>query len=158
MIYHRTSNLELVDRILRQREIYEISSDDYSPDPEQFKANRDPAIWYVLAGNADLLGIFALFPQNTICWEVHLAMMPWATTNEKWAAARGFLPWLWKHTPCQRVTAEVPAFNRAARMYAVHGLGLRCVGRQHGAFLKYGELHDLVLFGRSREEGSGQHA
>lgn len=158
MLYHRTGNFDLVDRIFRQPEIYEFSGDDTLPEPDEFKVNRDPAIWYVLAGNADLVGIFSLLPQNAICWEVHTAMMSWASTAEKWAAARGFVPWLWSHTPCRRLTAAVPSFNRAARMYAIHGLGLHCVGRQHDAFLKNGRLHDLVLFGRSREEGSPQHA
>lgn len=157
MDYHRTRNFDLVDRIYRQPGIYEVSGDDTLPEkPDDFKVNRDPGIWYVLAGgdDYDLTGIFCLMPENAICWEVHGAMMPWVSSKEKWAAGRCFMPWLWSHTPCRRLTASVPAFNRKAMFYLIHGLGMKWAGRQSKAFLKYGKLHDLVLFGRSREEGS----
>ena len=79
-------------------------------------------------------------------------MMPWSSTTEKWDAARHFLAWLWSHTPCRRLTAAVPSFNREAQVYLTNGIGMRYVGRHEKAFLKYGSLHDLVLYGRSAEE------
>jgi RimJ/RimL family protein N-acetyltransferase len=155
MEYRRTRNFSLLDDIFRQPEIYEFSGDDtLPPEPGEFKVRRESAVWYVLAEAGDfgdIIGLFVLMPQNAICWEVHGAMMPWSSTTAKWDAARQFLPWLWSHTPCRRVTAAVPACNRRARVYVTYGMGMRYVGRHEKAFLKYGQLHDLVLFGMSAE-------
>jgi hypothetical protein len=120
--------------------------DDYAPPAEEFRPNDHPDIWYVLA---DDFGLFTLLPQNRVCWEVHAVMMPWASTSNRWCAARSLPAWLAEHTACRRLTAAVPATNWPALVYGTHGIGLRYVGRQHSAFMKGGKLQDLILLGRS---------
>lgn len=151
MEYRRTTNYGVVESILRIPEIYEHSGDDSKPAlPGDFEANRHEAIWYVVAiEKGEITGLFSLFPQNSICWDLHVAMLPWTSTGAKWCAARGFMPWLRSNTECRRLTAAVPAFNRAALYYGTHGLGMKYAGRHERAFLRHGQLHDLVLLGRS---------
>lgn len=151
MEYRRTTNYGVIESILRQKGVYEYSGDDSMPTlAVDFEANRHPAIWYVVAiEQGEITGLFSLCPANSICWDLHVAMLPWAATGAKWCAARGFLPWVWRSTECRRVTAAVPSFNRRALYYGTHGLGMRYAGRHERAFLKDGQLHDLVLLGRS---------
>jgi len=145
---HRTGDLELVREILTWPGMYEQMGDDSLPPEHAYEVPDDPRIWYVVATNGSrLVGLFVLIPQNLVCWEVHAAMMPWATPREKWAAARALPEWLGDNTECRRLTAAVPANNGPAIVYGTHGIGLRYVGRQPAAFLRGGHLQDLVLLG-----------
>lgn len=148
----RTTDLETVREILISPSIYSLMGDDYAPPPHEFEVNRDPRIRYVLVyggKNLDVLGLFTLLPQNRVCFEVHVAMLPWARPAQKWAAARALPDWLAANTECRRLTAAVPDVNRPAIIYGTHGLGMRYAGRQEAAFMRHGKLRDLVLLGRS---------
>jgi hypothetical protein len=98
-----------------------------------------------------VIGLFCLFPTNAVCWDLHVVMYPWATTAEKWQAARELIPWLAKHTACKRITGAIPEPKRQAMIYATHGLGMRYAGRQPKAIMLDGRLRDLVLYGRPVE-------
>ena len=146
----RVTDLNRVRAILTARDIYCAMGDDFTAVIEDFRPNDHPAIWYVEVESAgEPIGLFSLFPQNRVCWEVHVAMLPWATTREKWAAARALPGWLAEHTECKRLTAAVPHCNWPAIVYGTHGIGMRFVGRQEKAFMKHGVLQDLVLLGLS---------
>ena len=147
MEFTRTRNLEQVYQILTCPSIYQMMGDDYLPPAEDFEPNNHPDIVYLIAGEFALVGLFSLFPQNKICWELHVALLPWAKKEEKLDAARSLVPWLREHTECKRLTASVPACNRPAVIYGVHGIGMRYVGRQPKAFLRNGQLQDLVILG-----------
>jgi hypothetical protein len=151
MDFQRTTDLDHVYKILTCPAIYMLMGDDYLPPAEEYRVPDNPDIVYLIAGGSALVGLFALFPLNRICWEVHVAMLPWAKTWEKWEAARELVPWLAQHTDCKRLTASVPACNRTAIVYGTHGIGLRYVGRHEKAFLRYGRLQDLIILGRSVE-------
>jgi hypothetical protein len=145
----RTRDFESVNGILTAPEIYPLIGDDYTPPVEDFRVNEHPDIWYVAVLNSWVgLGLFSLIPQSRVCWEVHVAMLPSATTREKWAAARMLPGWLAQYTECKRLTAAVPACNWPAIVYGTHGIGMRYVGRQNRAFMKHGVLQDLILLGR----------
>lgn len=153
MQFARTLDLDLVQKLLTHPKIYSLMGDDSLPPREQFEVNRHPAIQYVTvskSGSSEIIGIFMLCPENTVCWQLHIAMLPWAKTEEKWAAAREFIPWLKDNTGCRRLTAAAPSCNQRAVAYCTHGLGMHYVGRQEQAFLKFGILHDLILLGRSQ--------
>jgi hypothetical protein len=145
----RTTDYGLVRSILTAPGIYELIGDDFSPPREKFAVNTHPLIRYVTAEDdaRGLFGLFCLFPQNYICWELHVVMLPGATAPEKWGAARGLLPWLAGNTGCRRLTAMVPQHNAAARIYVSHGVGMRYVGRHQQAFPYRGQLEDLLIFG-----------
>lgn len=151
MKFARTQDLDLVGRILTHPKLYSQMGDDSLPPREQFEVNRHPAIHYVtVEDRGSLLGLFMLCPENSVCWQFHVAMLPQAKTEEKWAAAREFIPWLKENTECRRLTAAAPSCNQRAVTYCTHGLGMHYVGRQEQAFLKFGILHDLILLGRSQ--------
>lgn len=146
--FRRTRDFDTVHSMLTVPSAYEQLGDDFVPPVEEFRVNDHPHIWYVLVTSADgPIGLFTLCPANAVCWELHVVMMPWARTAEKWAAARRLPYWLAANTPCRRLTAAVPASNWPAIVYGTHGIGLRYVGRQPAAFQKGGKLQDLVILG-----------
>lgn len=146
----RTVDYKSVWGILTSPEIYPLIGDDYSPPWYRFVVNEHPDIWYLAVHHAGrLIGLFTLCPQNRVCWELHAVMLPAAGTRDKWQAARALPVWLAEHTECRRLTAAVPACNGPAIVYGTHGIGMRYVGRHAAAFMKGGQLHDLVLLGRS---------
>jgi RimJ/RimL family protein N-acetyltransferase len=146
----RSKDFRLVWGILTEPEIYPLIGDDFSPPWWRFRVNEHPDIWYVAVHDAGrLIGMFSLVPQNRVCWELHAVMLPGAGTVEKWRAARALPAWLAENTECRRLTAAVPACNGPAIAYGTHGIGMHYVGRQVKAFQKNGQLHDLVLLGRS---------
>jgi hypothetical protein len=148
--FRRITDFEDVRRILTSRDTYYALGDDFLDPPEEFQVNEHPDIWYVGAHNsAGIIGLFSLMPENRICWQVHVVMLPWATTREKWEAARELPGWLAKNTECKRLTAAVPSTNWPALIYGTHGIGLQYVGRQAKAFMKGGHLQDLILLGLS---------
>ena len=136
--------------ILTQPCVYDWIGDDYTPPAEEFRVNAHPDIWYLAVhSETALVGMFSLFPQNRVCWELHVVMLPWASTREKWQAARSLPSYLAEHTECRRLTAAVPASNWPAIVYGTHGVGMRYVGRQTAAVMKGGKLQDMVLLGLS---------
>jgi len=147
--FYRTKDLKHVRTILVCPRIYSQMGDDYAPEPEDFTPNQHPDIWYLVAGRSALIGLFCLVPQNRVCWEVHVALLPFSKTKERWEAARGLAPWLAQNTPCKRLVASVPSNNWPAIVYGTHGMGMRYVGRHERAFMKEGQLQDLVILGRS---------
>lgn len=152
MQFARTRDLDVVKKIVTFPKLYSMMGDDSLPPREQFEPNAHPAIHYVTveARERGILGMFMLCPENSVCWQLHVTMLPWAKAQEKWSAAREFIPWLQENTECRRLTASVPSFNRRAVIYGIQGLGMKYVGRQPRAFAKFGELHDLILLGRSQ--------
>jgi hypothetical protein len=151
MDFTRTKDLDHVYKILTCPAIYRMMGDDYLPPPEKFQVNDHPDIWYVIIGTSAMVGLFCLFPQNSICWDLHAAILPWASKHEKREAGRDLVPWLYRNTECRRLTASVPASNRQAIVYGTHAIGMKYVGRQEKAFLRNGKLQDLVILGRSVE-------
>lgn len=150
MEFSRVHDYELVRLILTVEGVYGGIGDDHSPPAEEFEPNRHPDIWYVIARSLrGLIGLFMLIPKSQVNWELHAAMLPWATTRDKWDAARGLPAWLAEHTGCRHLTAEVPVSNRRAIVFGTHGLGMRFVGRHTAAFLKNGCLQDVTVLERS---------
>src|SRR5215472_3685812 len=143
MHLRRTRDYDQIYGLLTCPEIYRSMGDDFLPDPREFQVNEHPLSFYVLASNEQtVIGLFSLFPQNMVCWEVHAAMLPQAKTAEKWASAKQLPAWLAENTRCKRLVASVPDGNKAAMIYATHGIGMRYVGRQPKAFMKDGQLQD----------------
>ena len=91
MIFELTKDYALVKAILTHPAIYGEMGDDDLPDPEKFVVNDHPLARYVLAWrepHAGLVGVFCFYPQNRICWQGHVAMLPWVSTREKWRAGQ----------------------------------------------------------------------
>jgi hypothetical protein len=129
--------------------------DDYTSPSARFEVNAHPAIWYVMGAESSELGDvmgMCLSHRTTSVGSCTLRSLPGlkARTN---GPQRGKLPpWLRENTECRRLTAAVPKCNRPAIMYRILGIGMKVVGVHPKAFMKHGELQDLVLLGRSVQD------
>lgn len=153
LTFERTTDYRLIRAIITHPGLYRQMGDDSLPhDPERFEVNQHPGIWWILAWDGhQLLGLFPVYPENAICWQIHVAMLPETTTAQKWRCARRIIPWIWEHTRCRRIVAHVPATNKKAIAFGTHGMKLQIFGRNQQSFLHNGKLDDVVLMGRSRE-------
>ena len=131
-------------------ELYRWLRDDDGPDPEEFYPNASPHVHYVLAwDDAELLGVVITHPINTVCWEVHHAILPSAWGARAHAIGLEFERWLWANTPAETAAGFTPACNRLALRYARQH-GMRETGRIPRAYRRGGELFDLVVFAKTR--------
>lgn len=159
MTFERTKDYKAVRAILTDPELYPYMTDDFAPAAEEFRVNEHPGIWYVLVSEgSSLYGMFIFLPCNEIAWEVHVAFFRGTPVAITRAAGAEVMEWLWKNTPCRRLTASVPACNRAAVGYGLHAMGLVKYGVNEASFMKRGKLWDQVLLGASRVAGQGQLA
>lgn len=148
----RTTDVELIKRVVTDPAVYPHASDDYSPSPAAWEPLVDDCIWYVKASDGDeLLGLWMFHPENAICWKVHTCLLPNAYGARAKVAAKMMAEWLWDHTPCQRLVTDVPAFNRLAFHFARRA-GMEQFGVNPKSFMKNGQLHDQILLGMSRSE------
>jgi len=150
--FARTQDMGLVREIMTIPAIYRAISDDSRPPIEQYEPPDHPAIWYLLAYDGDdLLGLWVLVPENSICWDVHTCLLPLAlgVKGRSVAAARGAIQWVWKNTDCRRLVTKVPAFNRLALRFSRES-GMKEYGLNPKSYLKDGALHDQILLGVSR--------
>jgi hypothetical protein len=153
MTFERTGRYSLVHTILTDSRLYDYMGDDFAPPRELFHVNKHPDIWYVLVYEGyDVLGLFCLFPENTLCWTAHVALYRGMAPERTRRIGRELMAWLWEHTPCRRLIASVPECNRAAVKYGLdpEGMNLRVFGVNEKSFKKYGKLWGQVLMGRSK--------
>lgn len=148
--YQRTQDLELVRSILTHPELYDWMGDDFTPERPYFEPNPDPRIWYLLCFDGEeLLGLLMFVPQSHVLWDVHCSLLP-SARGKTAEAARGAFRWMFALTHCRRIVAAVPRFNRpAAALCRIAGLKLYGVNPK--AFLRRGSLHDLLLYGISKD-------
>jgi RimJ/RimL family protein N-acetyltransferase len=150
LAFERTLDFSLVRQIITHPRIWPHVSDDFSPAPEDFVPKQDEAIWYVLVKNGDeLLGLFSLFPQNAICWELHTCLLPNAWKRWTVPAARGLFGWIFSNTGCLRIVTSVPEYNRVAVRAAVLA-GMMQFGVNEKSWMRRRELQDQILLGVSK--------
>jgi RimJ/RimL family protein N-acetyltransferase len=148
--FERSREYSTIGAIMRNPKLYGACADDFSPAREQFEPRTDDAIWYVLVWEGKvLLGLFALAPQNAVCWELHTRLLPEAWGSVAAAAAAGIVEWIWAHTPCLRLVTVCPAYNRLAIRFAERA-GMSRYGVNPRSWQKGGELFDQVLLGLSK--------
>ena len=106
---------------------------------------------YLLVMDGDTpVGGFSFVRRNAVTWEVHYALLPQARGPERSDPIfQMALAWLWENTPCQRLTVEIPAYNRSAISYAKRN-GMQWFATNRNSWLKNGQLHNTELFGLSR--------
>jgi RimJ/RimL family protein N-acetyltransferase len=146
--------MEAVRQILTLPSIFRHIGDDSTAPRLEFQPVDHPAIWYVMAYDGEEeLGVFLLCPENFICWQVHVAMLPSAMIikGRFTECGRQFIEWVWQNTPCLRLVAHVPAFNRLALRFAERA-GLQQYGVNKMSFAKKRTLHDQIDLGISKPE------
>lgn len=146
----RTRDYGLIARIMTHPQLYPWIADDFYPAPENFWPMESEAIYYLLALDADdLLGVCMTHPINARLWEVHHAILPEAWGKRALAIARALESWLWENTPARSAIGFTPACNRLACRFAARA-GMRQVGRLTGCYQRRSELHDILIFQKSR--------
>ena len=135
---------------MRHPKLYDVCADDFQPPRERFSPREDEAIWYVLAREGvEVLGLFALAPQNELCWEIHTRLLPEAWGPRALAALEGVIQWTFANTPCVRLVTTIPIYNRLALRYGDRA-GFQRFGVNPNSWMKDGVLHDQVLMGISK--------
>lgn len=147
--FERTHDLALVKQVLTHPKIWPHITDDGCGAPGDFEPVDHPGFWYVVVENGTLQGMFTFQKQNAVCWEVHTCLLPSAWGKMSREATHGVREWVWANSDCQRIVTSVPAYNRLALRLA-KASGMSEYGTNHKAFLRDGELHDLILLGVSR--------
>ncbi len=147
--FERTEDMELVKAIVTHPRIYSKTCDDGCPDPSALMPIAHPKLYYIIARDGDNpVGLSMLVPQNVICYDCHICMLPCAWGQKTAATVRGFLDWIWANTPAKRLTASIPDFNRLAVNLALRS-GFEIVGINPKSFLKNGKLYSQVILGLS---------
>ena len=151
MSVERSMNSELIKAIATHPSVYPFISDDFSPSPEQWQPviNED-SLYLVFRDGETALGMFALFPENRVCWKVHTCFLPVGYGESAKQAAQICQQWMWENTPCVRIVTDVPEYNAIAHRFA-RAAGLTEYGRNPRSYLKNGKLWDVILLGISRE-------
>lgn len=151
--FQRSTDVELIKRVMTHPQIYPSISDDACPPAEQFQPTMHETIHYmVVKDGEELLGLWVLSQQNSVCWEVHTCLLPCAWGDRAVLAAKTGLDWLWKNTSCQRLVTNVPEYNLLAYRFS-KAAGFQLFGRNSRSFLKHGKLFDQLMLGVSRPEG-----
>jgi hypothetical protein len=151
MTFERSFDYSLIGEIMRHPRLYQ--ADDFSPAREDYRPPENESIYYMLVRDGEeLLGLFVLYPQNAVCWEIHTRLLPCAWGARAAEAAKGILEWLWTNTPAVRLVTSAPGNNRLAIRFAEAG-GLSRFGRNPASYLKNGKLHDQILLGISKPPG-----
>ncbi|MEW5709849.1 MAG: GNAT family N-acetyltransferase [Pseudomonadota bacterium] len=150
----RTFDAELVRKILTHPQIYPHVSDDGSPPPEEFdprESVRNDAMYFLVPMAAERpAGLYVIYPHNSIMYEVHACILPEYRGAAAREAARAMVQWVFAHTPCRKLIALVPAFNRLAHQYA-RRVGFMDVGVITRSYLKAGVLYDQHLLAIEKE-------
>lgn len=150
----RTSDAELVRRILTHPQIYPYVSDDGSPSPEEFdprESVRNDAMYFLVPMAAERpAGLYVVYPHNLVMYEVHACILPEYRGSVAGEAARAMVQWVFERTPCRKLIALVPAFNRLAHQYARRA-GFVDVGVITQSYLKAGVLYDQHLLAIEKE-------
>jgi RimJ/RimL family protein N-acetyltransferase len=159
----RSRDYALLRRIAIDARIYRLTSDDFSPPPDEWQiAEREDCI-YLLAtdqhetprfGNPqdvakEALGFCVFCPVNGVTFDVHVCFLKWAYGMNAFLAFHKMLVWMWANTRAMRITGAVPDYNPVAIRFAVNS-GFEVYGRNPLSWMKGGKLYDLVLLGMSR--------
>lgn len=154
MIFERSTDYGLIKGIITHPAIWNHASDDFSPTANEWEPHKSALIWYVLVKDGeDLLGLFMLVPENTICWKVHTCLLPIARGSKAKQAAEQGIHWVWANTPCLRLITDVPKYNRQASLFS-RWAGMAEFGVNPKSYKKNGELQDVMMLGISKPEAA----
>lgn len=149
IVVERTFDLELIKSIATHPKVYPHINDDNAPSAEQYQPPDPWAVWYItVKDEGELLGMFALIPQSSVCFEVHTCLLPVAWGERATLAARAGRAWMWVHSPCRRIITNIPDDNRLALRFAKRA-GMTEFGINEKSRLRGGKLIDQHLLGVS---------
>ena len=141
------ADLPLVREIITHPSIWRFVGDDASPPPDEYWPMQGPT--YLLVNEAE--GVFIFRRQNAIQYDIHACLLPVSRGPKAIEAARAAMAWMFANTPCRKVNARVPTFNRHAYRLA-RKAGMQDEGTDRASFLKGGVAYDQHALGITCEE------
>lgn len=147
----RSTDMPTIRAIANDSRIYDQMAEDGSPKCGEYEPPVDGAIYVLVWHEGTPRGMFALVPKSAIRFEVHTLLLPELSPWRKLEAAARMSLWVWANTSCRSLFTEVPLVNSAALGFA-KAAGMVEFGREPKAFLKNGELHDIMWLGMNRPE------
>jgi len=147
----RTVDYELIHSIVTHPRIYPWISDDGTPPVDKCEIKRSDDIYYVLISEDNPAALFIFMPQNAVCYDFHVCVLPELWGRESVRAGRMAIHWMFEHSPARRIVGGVPTFNPLACHYALN-LGMEKYGVNRKSYLHEGTLYDQNLYGISKED------
>jgi hypothetical protein len=145
-----TDDQRLIKTICTHEKVWPMTCDDYTPSAEAWKPPVGNGITWLLASDEEgILGLFCLIAENSVCWQVHVMMLPYAWGPPTVKATLDMYEWVWKNTTCVRLTGSIPIDNPLTIGLAIRS-GMVEFGVNPKSFKRKGKLLDQVLFGISR--------
>jgi RimJ/RimL family protein N-acetyltransferase len=144
--FERSFDYDLIRSIITHPAIYPHMVSDGACAPEEYRPCEDSGISYMLVRDDDeLIGMFMLVPQTSVCWEVHSCFLPNGRGRAITAYKAG-IQWIWENTPCRKLVGNTPSDNRLALRIAERA-GLKVMGVNEKSLSRDGVLIDQVMFG-----------
>lgn len=147
------SDIDKVNEVLRNENVYPWISDDGSPCRESFTAHElliNENIFVLMPSDGI---VFILHPWNGITLEVHTNIIPERRGKDAIIETMRSMSWIFNNTSCLKIVTHVPFFNRQAKLFA-----LKCKMKHEGvnrqSFMKNGVLYDQDILGITRKEWS----
>jgi hypothetical protein len=151
MEVERTHDWQLIKEIATHPRTWPSISDDSAPRPEDWEPNRDEHVYYLLARQYDsVVAMLVVWPDNFVCWQAHLCVMPSAYGPIGVAAVKRIIQWIWDNTTCVRLVASIAEYKTLAISFSLK-CGLTGFGMNPNSYKKNGELHNMILLGISKE-------
>ncbi len=108
------------------------------------------ALFLIPECDGEKIGFFFFHQWNSICYEVHSAILPEYRGSISIEAAIKAKDWMFSNTVCMKIVTHVPFFNRRAYALIVR-MGGKVEGVNERSFLNKGILYDQYIFGIKKE-------
>lgn len=150
MKLERTHDMDLVGAIMRHPAIWPHVHDDGVTDWAPI--DHEAIHWMlVVLDNGEPGGLFMVHALNSFCYEMHTALLPRMWGAESAKAGQMLAAWVFTETQCRKLVTNVPAYNRAARRFAV-AAGGRQEGVNRSSFMRHGVMVDQIFYGITIQE------
>ena len=144
---------EEVTRILSDRTVFPNMCDDGSNNINMINKYINAVLnnigAYVLKPAEDT--IFMFLPLNSFTFDVHTAVVKGPARVSAAKEAIRAVEWMCDNTRVEKFITQVPVFNKPAVFFARY-IGMKKEGRLTKMFKKDGKMHDVLLFGATRQD------
>lgn len=141
---------EIIDKFLRQKELYRDGFDDLLPEPDRISFVREleseHLIDFGLFFGEQMLMIVLFRPLNSICAEIWVAALPICRGRIVKQFMLEVMNDLFLKTQIRKIVAKIPEDHRASIGMA-RATGFHLEGRITRAVLHGGALRDYLIYG-----------
>jgi len=146
-----------VNSLMRDPDIYPHVTDDSCPRPEDFDASdmlkSDDIYALGWRDNGSIPGLLILYALNGITYQGHICMSKECRGREAVENSLKAKDWMFENTNCRKIVAFVPDHRKVVKVI-VKAIGFEREGKLKNSFLKDGTLIDEVIYGI--EKGGGE--